>query len=1254
MKKLSVIIAVLLFLLNLASGMGLYDGFEDGNYVSGPSWNLTGSGGSKFIIQDNISKKGDYALEIKSALGNRKYRKIEVHTPRKIDNEDKFQAWFRTNKPVATKDKFGILGLSDAVNIEIEGEFRRNDNNEKIYTNLKPQKWYLLEIEANTSSRKAYLRVFQKPSTKLGNTVVVPNVDWDNAEGVYIQAKYNEKRSTYWDNVVYGPQQRSKNHYLNQSLSNTAFIGSGNPMLTAIALNQTSFISEEYQEVEDAVNRTGLKPVGVGEISGIESTDEVNQAFNISREKYYVDSREKAVYVAALAAEDNASLTFDKEDAGRDFSHYSVQQLQKKFIEEFKPNHVVIADFNSDKGVLAAYMAVRQGILPVDFDHDYSYPEEVDRDTKASEINKYNGVMKLERKLNRTFRRIGENRHTIFEGKYVSILEGPRKMYRDPVEKGLISDPADGNYYFSDLEYGDLDDDKRLEAGVGRYPDDLETASLLFHRSMEREKGEKVVVAAEYLHSNWPVILATFGGGMWDGKNTGYVLEQQGYNVTRLLEQRSQPVSLMFDLLGVPTNMDRFVHEVESQKKVMAKYIGKTGAKAVKNAAYAIRGLNYAEQVLEIYLEFDWIGWQPLNQKLDFPEGVSKDEFRELVLSFLPDRHKQISATNLEKQLGDADIVYYQGVGNSSSWVMPNNGSNSSGLIKNRYTGRKSFGEEDIPELDKSLVWDNSDNAGSRTGDMRKSFLENGASNFLGFSSVNYESYSSFMGTKFFRYGDTVGDSAVEAVNDLRSSSIVLNPASAYKVGVRDKMERSLSIYGNPETVKDPVSKDGLENSRSCVENTCTLRVDIDPEYRIVDRAGGKQYVFNASSYLLQEFASITPLYKFSRELPEGTEVIEKEVDYSYKEVENVSVTRNLLLGHGQQFHNNSLNYTWFPHEVARVNASGDRLEYVQAGIQYRDSGARILQDASMELEYRPPVALELGKENRMLTANLWSDSHRNVTIAYTKNGNEFTESIELEKGENQFKLGELEPGVHEVEATVFQEEVLAKDSETFQIAEPVRVHLFAPEIHAGSQRKVMAVLENHNNFSIQEEVELELSGKVVTGLLVESSREVTVPGESERRVSWKVVGLEEGNGTVTVRDSSTRIRVEDALSSTGTFSPGKLASKISSPRNRIERKRTSSGTRIEWKSTRGKLEVTRNYSHEVYSLETDSFRVEKVETPEKVVRQLRNSQGTYVEVVENGVSSVKQRTLEDEHVEKRFRQLEQEVEKFSRISGQR
>ncbi|PSG98636.1 MAG: hypothetical protein BRC29_00735 [Nanohaloarchaea archaeon SW_7_43_1] len=360
-----------------------------------------------------------------------------------------------------------------------------------------------------------------------------------------------------------------------QGLENTVFTGTDRELFKAVALDQSVSVSN-INSVPGGMNKTVVDSDNLGNL---------NDEFDVSREKYYAGSRKKLVYVSALASKKDATVTFNQEDADRDFSNYSLKEIQNLFIEKFEPNHVVAADLESEKGILASYMAVKQGSMPLHTEDNY------------------NAVI-LENRIENIFDRIGENRKTIFQGKYISLLDAPAKLKSDPVEKGFFDDPEDGNTYTTDLDYGNLNKDRFLEAGIGRYPENTTTASLLFHRSINRELGDEALVASEYLHSTWPVILSTGGGGLRYGSSLESVFKKEGHDTTHLVEYRANPVKFLLSL--TPVEITAFLGEVDDIGEIVEKFVSENAANALESFLVIVKALTYTEQLMEMYFEFQW------------------------------------------------------------------------------------------------------------------------------------------------------------------------------------------------------------------------------------------------------------------------------------------------------------------------------------------------------------------------------------------------------------------------------------------------------------------------------------------------------------------------------------------------------------------------------------------------------------------------------------------------------------------------
>ncbi|MFB6208340.1 MAG: hypothetical protein ABEJ69_03245, partial [Candidatus Nanohaloarchaea archaeon] len=768
---------------------------------------------------------------------------------------------------------------------------------------------------------------------------------------------------------------------------------------------------------------------------------------------------------------------------------------------------------------------------------------------------------------------------------------------------------VDGESFSSDLEYGNLDSDRELEAAVGRYPDNVSRASLLFHRSLTRETEKDALVMGEYLHSNWPVILGTLGGGMWDAKNIESVLKKEGFETTRLVERRSDPVEFLLSL--TPASISAFLDETDSLEDTLKQFVTDNTAKTVKNAVIFVKTLQYAEHTLEIYLEHDWSTFRidvdrgmERVQALEVPEGettgaVVQKTVMEAIYAFIwPEPHETISAGNIEENL-DSDIIYYSGVGDGDRWILPNN---DSSLVKDRYNGSNSFGPEDVSSVENAIVWDGSDL--SATGDMRRKFLGKGASTFLGFSTVNYNPYSSVMSRNFFRNGETVGASVLDGVNSLRRTSLVYSP-NAVRTGVREKMARSLRLYGNPEMEKDPLPEEALNYSRSC-EDVCTLELEIQPEPEVVENSGQKNYVFDTQDYLLKESAPMIPVYVFDHSLPADSEILSVEVDEEYFNDSEVAVPETVSLGHGSGSFNASLEYELFPGRTSRVNVTGNELEYVQAAMQKSGEKYRVLEKAHLEVRYRAPERIELEREGRTLRVETTSDTGRMVYRINGETGVEPAGTLEktLEVGENRVELYWIDNG-----------EKVDSVSRMFEVRKEVEVYLFGEDVPYHGSREFVAVFRNPNNVSVEKSFRLETGSNTVPGLMQSEELQVALPPHGEIRKRLRVFGTDGGEGEVSVAGANVSFNVTRTGKSRNVVSAAAVKQVFSTPKTEFRVEISQDRLGAVWRNSEAVFEHVLTPEKKTFSLETGAYRVKSSATPaqEKVV--VETEKGVYREV---------------------------------------
>ena len=879
-------------------------------------------------------------------------------------------------------------------------------------------------------------------------------------------------------------------------------------------------------------------------------------------------------------------------------------------------------------------MAVEQGSLPVHFSEDPGVPD------------KHNSVIMLEEKIEESFELIGENQNTLFEGRYISILNGPQKTVENPVD-GFFED-NDGEYYRTDLNYGNFEDDSYLNAAVARYPENTAEASKLFYRSTESEKWSDTTVASSYLHSNWPVILSTAGGGMRHGSQTEKVLRTETDTV-HLVEHRADPVIFLLDL--TPVEISGFLSETQEVEDVLAEFVSDNAASSVRNALIVIEVLSYAQQILEMYYEYDWSSYSfdfessmDRVEDLEVPEDdslsgvVQKSAVQAVYVFIWPERHSELTETGLVEEM-DSDFVYYRGVGDESSWILPND---ESGIVDDRYTGENSLESGDIPEVD-GVIWDNSDNAGKKDAELKNSFIENGAVAHLGFSSVSYSEYSSVVSYNFLSHGETLGQSMLEGVNSLRSGELVYSPTTAHRSGVREKMSHSLMLEGNPETVKQSFGNNTYSTNHTCSEDLCSLRAEKSPDIEVLETGEEETLVYDADDYLLEPGKPITPLYRFSYPLPvEPEEVREKSV---YETRENVELPELELLTHNQVHNEDSIEYTTFPDK--RYNSSySNELSFVQSGIQKDRDRLKVLEKSVVEIDYKPFVTVDLNRTGRTLTAELNSDKAFDSELVYSINGDSYTEEANISEGENSFRLEELSKGSSEVELYVLNSTVLGYGEEQFRISRPINKTLSSENMVRGGRGEVTAYLDNPNSFETSKELALETDNLTQLGFLEDKVKEVTLEGHESETVSWSLTGLEKGSSVLNIENSSTEAEVkpENYINRSEGLS---LFRKMVSDRQSFEQKSSSSKVSLLFSSPEGSVEVVKSSEYLEKYLQTSQFSVSVTEEDGKVVRYVERSDGFFKQVLKNGEVRQYNEGVSREEFETYLEKLESETGKI-------
>ncbi|PSG99714.1 MAG: hypothetical protein BRC28_03165 [Nanohaloarchaea archaeon SW_4_43_9] len=1209
-------------LSNYVDNTGLYHG--NSSYIAGSSLNalvihnvetensfrLNTGGYSRSVPNNQKDIDSDDEKEILIG-GSSRYKKAKLEV-RELDGDLDFESNKKSDlvSGIFYKDKIiettheeiilrsgkGTLLWSKDIDdfnrpIVAEDYIIYSKDGELIFLNGQGEK--LRSAETGDLENLYYIKDHSLVAGSRGSEIVFTDIDSGEVSRVNVNDTVHRLDSTDFDEdgkdeLVVQKQSSIEVHELSNGKpvdEDSVIYGTSKEVLKANSLNMTVFPGDQPAVPESIENATKARNADFSNLSE-------------GKKKYYTNSREKMVYLAPIAARNNATITFSENMADRDFSNYSVRDLQNLFIEKFEPHHITVADIDSESGLLASHMATKQSSLPIQ--------------------TEYNAVI-LEDKIKNTFDRIGENRKTVFQGKYISLLDAPAKQKSDPVEKGFFYDSEDGDTYRTDLEYGDLDNDTFMETGVGRYP-------------------------------AWPVILSTGGAGLRYGSSLESVFEKEGYDTTHLVEYRSDPVKFLTSL--APVEITAFLGEVEDMGDIVERFVSETAANALENFLIIVKALNYTEQLMEMYFEFQWSTLEFNSERgidrmkeLDIDplseEGAVQKSIMKLLYVFIwPDRHPNLNQTSLQNNIEDTDILYYQGIGDEDNWVLPEENKSSG-----RYSGGKTFEPEQIPRMQKTIIWDNSNLASK--GEMKEKFLEKGASSYLGYSSVNYPAYSSITGYNFFLHRKTLGNSLKASVNQLKTTDLIYSPTTIHRSGIREKMESSLRLYGNPEMKKDPIQNKNFETERGCEENICKLEISFETPQKIVEHGDRKTVKSNASNYLLEPGVSITPLYSFSQRLPRGSSILNRNINLTTQDYENISTeTYQPITSGGKTFNTSKRNI-----EIQKADLSMDnnQLNFVVSGFKTNDNLTEVVESANAEIKYRTPVNIKPDLNNRTLEAKIFSQKSLDGDIIYRIDNRTGSRDVRIEEGSNSIEIENLSYGEKDVELILVEDNILAQTRETVRVGKPLKISFFSPELRKGSTREVTAIIENPNSFTTNTSLRLRTGQGTELGMLENQTRSVSIPAGEEKTLNWRVLGTETGNQTVKLNNEKHNIKVRNSMNSTRSISIGNFFRTFSSPTSDIEIGMEERETSIEWNTVNGRVKIERSIESSNSLLETKEFKVSRTQQPGFITEKLETSKGSFIRRTEKGLTR-ESGNLEESELENKLELLNKETGKLERF----
>lgn len=817
------------------------------------------------------------------------------------------------------------------------------------------------------------------------------------------------------------------------------------------------------------------------EVYTISSNQDTPKLFFNTTQGIYAEGQTNSTIAALLASLLNRPIVFNSSqaDPNYNFENLTREQIEEIYLEKVKENnkninYIVLTRYNF--APLASLIASKHnGFVSI----SYASTSDGVKD-KISEV-----VNKLNKKgffINNT--------EYLLNGSYLLILGNiPHVILEDPVEKSWgLNDPLDGDSFLTDLEYGDLNNDTYLDVAVGRLPSDNKIASLMFARTFLPD-NKTALVASEYLHRNWFTILLYAGGGMWQGRTISKTLEDQNYQVTRLVEHRADPLEFLASL--TPNSVNDFLDQAKQISETLAELLGSTLGAVVYKVLIALKALQFAENGLEMYLEYNWSTFGPKlsNAKEyiqivieDIGEGqnLTQEHAAQLIYILWPYPWKELNNINLIEELQQKSIVYYEGIGNGSIWILPNAEPHDTGFLgwreflnNNQYNGSVNLTSDEIPNITTKIIWDNSDLAVN--GSLYKSFLEKGSTSFIGASAVNYAPFSSEIDSRFFKHGFTVGNSLMNAINDFRDDWLTWDPLNVLKKGIKAKTLREFILYGDPSLHKDPIiEKSNYLTSVTC-NQTCELNLSIPVSYSLLQTQNETTIVVDTDSYLLNLSSPIIPLKTFEYFLPFNTSIISNFTSTTNKTFYNITLPKLDLLSHSLTNLTSNVTYDVYPENTYRltVNNSIDnrtRIKFVHTAIIYNESNktAVVFETINLTLRYFSPIEFSISAddvtkgENVAIKTTVWSNITTNASL-YFKISNQSTseiinQNITITGGKNTFTLiyTPTKIGNYLVEAFLVADDIKLGPRQTVFTVKEKEIKLPAKQTDGPSQNETL------------------------------------------------------------------------------------------------------------------------------------------------------------------------------------------------------
>ncbi len=587
---------------------------------------------------------------------------------------------------------------------------------------------------------------------------------------------------------------------------------------------------------------------------------DIDAIMNFFEGAILVKTKEQALAAAPLAKLKNYGILFEGSRYSRtilNLTDRTSEQINDLVIKEARAqgkniNTIIIANQNSKNSELVGLAAVKYDsiIIPLNFPQP-NYPVSV---SNFYQVNLDNGVIAAMGKINQTAKKLNSNGFFANNwdyklGKQINLILIGNKT---EMPHGIVFDTGnewfgdtDGNNILTDYLYSDLNRDGKADLMTGRI--------ISEYQLLSSKKEKKIVTAALYRNLEF----AYSGNGLIESMSTDTAFRTAGFSAVRLIENHTSLSYFNISLPSIVAAIGDFLKKLFGTESI------------TDSLALLFKVYGTYEEFLEhnLYkmmntIEFSW------------SEG--------LIFHFFPD--EKLEKERLKEEMRSAEGIFYYGVGNESAWFLPDE--------NNNYKIAFDFGE--FPILNLPFIYNEYDKA--MRGRIEKIF-EKGAAAIAGPTGIVHGAHAFAFNSKFAQSlarnktaAKSVDNAKFLTQQETKNLTQIISFGQTAWSQLSIKQFLQTVLYAEPEYKIDPNYTEYEQNPEVLYNGSFVAKIKVPFNYSVIELNGTKLILFDAEQWLQEFYKPVIPVYTKEFLLPNGSQVLRIEVNYTTQGYTNVFV----------------------------------------------------------------------------------------------------------------------------------------------------------------------------------------------------------------------------------------------------------------------------------------------------------------------------------------------------------------------------